>query len=549
MPLYNSGGGSFNSPTTTKGDLIARDATTDIRLGVGTNDHVLTADSAEASGVKWAAAPTPPAFFDAIVDSTGNGDYTTLGAAITASETSIYVKNTTTETGNITISDNDVTIGGNLGQATVDMDGNDITITGDRFTCTNIYFDLTSDSQFSTSTATERALLTNNIFEIAPTTQRGVNIQGIQNAYHKVVNNLFIDDTTYAGSKIGFGADRSQYDLNMFIINPSHERTIQVYADTASYSNNYHVANTSGGDTFTYVSGGINKVNQNYWHGNAHTGTNGVDIQAVHNSVVGNTTYNCYGTAIAVNTSDCIISNNTLDYSAIAIDVNDGGHVITGNFWSGAAATGANNQGITISSDNNYVAFNRMRDANAAEAAITLESGADRNTVMHNHTASELGVDAIEDNSNGVNRILYNGHATGNSSNIGAEEVEMDYKNFTNNEGSTVAAGRVVARDTSSIGEFVLADDTNDNDVIGVTGESIDNNDGGLIITFGNITNLAADGTVDIAVGDYLTPSSTAGVVQQAGAGDMAIAIAKEAYTTDDANGVIDALVIAPLKL
>jgi hypothetical protein len=41
-----------------KGDLIV--ATTDStvsRLGVGTNGHLLTADSAEATGVKWAAAP------------------------------------------------------------------------------------------------------------------------------------------------------------------------------------------------------------------------------------------------------------------------------------------------------------------------------------------------------------------------------------------------------------------------------------------------------------------------------------------------------------
>ncbi len=41
---------------TTKGDLIAHNATVPVRLAVGTNDQVLTADSAEASGVKWADA-------------------------------------------------------------------------------------------------------------------------------------------------------------------------------------------------------------------------------------------------------------------------------------------------------------------------------------------------------------------------------------------------------------------------------------------------------------------------------------------------------------
>jgi hypothetical protein len=42
------------SPTTTKGDLIVSDGTNNIRLGVGTNDYVLTADSTQASGLKWA---------------------------------------------------------------------------------------------------------------------------------------------------------------------------------------------------------------------------------------------------------------------------------------------------------------------------------------------------------------------------------------------------------------------------------------------------------------------------------------------------------------
>jgi hypothetical protein len=42
------------TPLTTKGDLFTFD-TADARLGVGTNGHVLTADSAAATGIKWAA--------------------------------------------------------------------------------------------------------------------------------------------------------------------------------------------------------------------------------------------------------------------------------------------------------------------------------------------------------------------------------------------------------------------------------------------------------------------------------------------------------------
>jgi hypothetical protein len=44
-----------------KGDVVAFNGTTVAALAVGTNDHVLTADSATATGLKWAAIPTPPA--------------------------------------------------------------------------------------------------------------------------------------------------------------------------------------------------------------------------------------------------------------------------------------------------------------------------------------------------------------------------------------------------------------------------------------------------------------------------------------------------------
>ena len=45
------------SPLTTKGDVITHTGTANVRQGVGTDTHVLTADSAQTNGIKWAAAP------------------------------------------------------------------------------------------------------------------------------------------------------------------------------------------------------------------------------------------------------------------------------------------------------------------------------------------------------------------------------------------------------------------------------------------------------------------------------------------------------------
>lgn len=48
------GAGGLTDPTTTKGDLIVHGAST-TRLAVGTDGQVLTADSTQSAGIKWAA--------------------------------------------------------------------------------------------------------------------------------------------------------------------------------------------------------------------------------------------------------------------------------------------------------------------------------------------------------------------------------------------------------------------------------------------------------------------------------------------------------------
>ncbi len=93
VPIANGGTGQttaitgFNalSPLTTKGDILTRDATNNIRLGVGTNGQVLSADSTQTSGLKW-ISPTSGTVtsVDVSGDSTG---LTFTGGPITSSGT------------------------------------------------------------------------------------------------------------------------------------------------------------------------------------------------------------------------------------------------------------------------------------------------------------------------------------------------------------------------------------------------------------------------------------------------------------------------------
>jgi hypothetical protein len=66
------GGGGLSSPLTTKGDVWGY-STTNARVPVGTNGQVLTADSTEALGVKWATAATPSSGLTLISRTTFSG--------------------------------------------------------------------------------------------------------------------------------------------------------------------------------------------------------------------------------------------------------------------------------------------------------------------------------------------------------------------------------------------------------------------------------------------------------------------------------------------
>jgi trimeric autotransporter adhesin len=79
------------SPATTKGDLIVSNGTDNVRQAVGTDTHVLTADSTTATGVKWAAAAGGLTISNDTTTATNL--YPTFAAATSGTMSTIYTGN------------------------------------------------------------------------------------------------------------------------------------------------------------------------------------------------------------------------------------------------------------------------------------------------------------------------------------------------------------------------------------------------------------------------------------------------------------------------
>jgi hypothetical protein len=100
LPIANGGTGQTSklaafdalSPTNAKGDLIVYDGTDNVRLPVGTDNYVLTADSTQANGVKWAVASGSGATITNDT-STSTNVYPTFAAATSGSLSTIYTSN------------------------------------------------------------------------------------------------------------------------------------------------------------------------------------------------------------------------------------------------------------------------------------------------------------------------------------------------------------------------------------------------------------------------------------------------------------------------
>lgn len=121
----------------------------------------------------------------------------------------------------------------------------------------------------------------------------------------------------------------------------------------------------------------------------------------------------------------------------------------------------------------------------------------------------------------------------------------------TNGSGGSLGEGNVVVYgDDVSGNEFTTTTTLGDPKVMGmINGATIANGASGQILQEGFTDALKVNGTIDIAVGDLLSTYSSAGIAKKAEAGETAFAVALEAYTGNDSNGIINALLITPRTL
>jgi len=127
---------------------------------------------------------------------------------------------------------------------------------------------------------------------------------------------------------------------------------------------------------------------------------------------------------------------------------------------------------------------------------------------------------------------------------------ERVFVQVKNTSGGQLDAGDVVILKAVAAGNEITTTAAQGNDLVfGMVAETIADNATGLVLIKGKTTVLKVDGTADVDIGDFIGTFTVVKIGMEAAAGDMAFAIALEAYAANDSNGVIDALLITPRKI
>jgi len=270
-----------------------------------------------------------------------------------------------------------------------------------------------------------------------------------------------------------------------------------------------------------------------------------------HNCVIGN---QCYGTTpIVISGEESQIVGNYFRDSGISVDGAHEDIVISGNFfinstinislagaigWSVTGNSLSGSGGVVVNAPYTVVTGNSFKGT----TSLDLQAGTYYCVVTGNNLAATTAAPRLQD-AGAANLV---------KDNLGADVLlETDHTRMKNTSGAGVAVGDVVVLKAVAAGdEFTTTVNQGDDMVLGMCSDlTINNNAYGFLQQIGKTVSLKVNGTVAIAIGDLLGTFTAAGIAMKAAAGDMAFAIALEAYAVADSNGVIDALLITPRKV
>ena len=206
------------------------------------------------------------------------------------------------------------------------------------------------------------------------------------------------------------------------------------------------------------------------------------------------------------------------------------------NIVSGNNCVGNVNQGIDLEYDaNKNFIIGNVCSSNGRGCYVAF-ADCDENMVIGNDFENNTSLSADA----GTNTIWKDNRGD-------TRYMEKKYVYMKNTSGGDLTSGVVVVVKAVATGdEFTTTTTGGDNKVLGILSEDIANDAWGNVQVVGRTTILKADGTTDIAIGDYLTPFTAAGIAKKAGTGDMAFAMSLEAYTANDSSGVLTAILITP---
>lgn len=534
------------SPMTTAGDIIYGGASgTRTRLGIGTALQVLRTN-AGATAPEWATVAAGGQTVVTRIVAASGGDHTTLGAAITAAssgDTILVRKGTFTESAITSSTTNLTIIGENPNTSIISMGSNALTLSGTGLTLKNVM--ISSGSGLQTYSGTHFKAY-GCIFKTTSDNQNAFQFSGT-NAKCSL-NDFYLNNAT-ANRVFRWNSDRSYCNNNYFYFaSASSSATfgnVDINGTGMEFNGNIFQDNDLGVSN-AHVTMGVNAFTSSSFCGNTmYMGTAGVPWRvadsAISCNISNNTAYLCKGKSFQIEGNNHTINGNIL-YSTsntsseygIYITSGSGDHVITGNRITGGGTTST--AGIYIAGSSAHrciISGNRI--GNYATGVH----------IVANVTNTQVTSNELVGNTTAINDLGTSSYLRNNSGATALMEKEVVY--MKNTSGATINAGNVVVIKAAAGGdEITTTTSAGDNKVYGVATAAITNNSYGYIQTLGKTTILTVNGTTDIAIGDYLSCYTSAGIAQKASAGHMVFAMALEAYTADDSSGVIDALILSP---